>query len=82
MNHQQVHQLIPSAAAANGSAAAVSPPPPTWSSESAIIAVAEVYPSPSLPSCKLHQNLKQTTFLTYNERGMQVDQTAFRGDSI
>ncbi len=81
MNHEQVRQLILSVAA-NGSAAAVSPLPPTRSSESAIIAVAEVYPSPSPPSCKLCQNPKQTTFLTYNEQGTQVDQTAFRGDSI
>ncbi len=85
MNHDQVRRLIMDAAVANGSAAAASslpPPEERQSSDSAAVVVAaEVYPSPSPPLRRLRQCPKQTEYLTYDERGMQVDMTAYRGDS-
>ncbi len=87
MNHDQVRRLIldtAAAAAMNGSAAAsLSPPPPARQSldSAGIIIAAEVYPSPTRPSRQLHQNRRPPTYLTYDERGMQVDMAAYRGDT-
>ncbi len=84
MNHDQVRRLIMDAAITNGSAAASSSLPPDEhrsSDSAAVVVTAEVYPSPSPPSCRLRQCPKQTEYLTYDERGMQVDMTAYRGDS-
>ncbi len=85
MNHDQVRRLIMDAAAANGSAAAASPslpPDERRSSDSAtIIVAAEVHSSPSPPSDRLRPFPKPTRYLTYDERGMQVDLMAYRGDS-
>ncbi|MCP4540292.1 MAG: hypothetical protein GY832_24395 [Chloroflexi bacterium] len=85
MNHDQVRRLIMDTAAANGSATATSPSPPPderrSSDSAAIIVAAEVYSSPNPPSHRLRQCPKQTEYLTYDERGMQVDMTAYRGDS-
>ncbi len=90
MNHDRVRRLIidTATAAVNGSAATSSssppppPPPARRSSDSAgIIIAAEVYPSLTPPSHQLRQNRRPPMYLTYNERGMQVDLTEYRGDS-
>ncbi|MCP4538446.1 MAG: hypothetical protein GY832_15025 [Chloroflexi bacterium] len=89
MNHDQVCWLIidTAAATANGSAAASSsssPPPALRSSDTATTIVAtnaKVYPSPTLPSRQLHQNPRPPTYLSYDERGMQVDLMGYRRDT-
>ncbi len=79
MNHDWVRRLIMDTAAVNGSAAVASPSPPPDSA--AVVVVAEVHSSHSPPSRRLRQCPKPTEYLTYDEWGMQVDMTAYRGDS-
>ncbi len=79
MNHDRVRQLImDTAATANGSAAIASPSPPPDSA--AVVVIAEVHSSPSPPSRQLRQCPKPTEYLTYDDRGMQVDLMEYRGD--